>query len=63
MSMELTHDVGQMTAPDILRHCPGVHQICAEPPCQDMSALGLQLGLKGSRSGIIVHLAEVLVDL
>ena len=63
LSEELDHDAANLTAPLMLKHCGALDFIAVEFPCTDTSRLGYQLGLQGNRSGIIVPIAEALVDL
>eukprot|EP00873_Tetraselmis_striata_P033373 jgi/Tetstr1/453637/TSEL_040593.t1 len=63
LSDELEHDVEHITAPAILRHLPELDELRAEPPCQDVSSMGTQHGLRGARTGVIVPLAEAMSEL
>eukprot|EP00873_Tetraselmis_striata_P045393 jgi/Tetstr1/465657/TSEL_010303.t1 len=63
LSDELEHDVEHITAPAILRHLPELDELRAEPPCQDVSSMGTQHGLRGERTGVIVPLAEAMSEL
>eukprot|EP00873_Tetraselmis_striata_P041221 jgi/Tetstr1/461485/TSEL_006591.t1 len=64
LSDELEHDVEHITAPTILRHLPEVDELHAEPPCQDVSSMGTQHGLRaGARTGVIVPLATAISEL
>eukprot|EP00873_Tetraselmis_striata_P017409 jgi/Tetstr1/437673/TSEL_026340.t1 len=63
LSDELEHDVEHITTPAILRHLPELDELRAEPPCQDVSSMGTQHGLRGARTGVIVPLAEAMSEL
>eukprot|EP00873_Tetraselmis_striata_P014608 jgi/Tetstr1/434872/TSEL_002586.t1 len=63
LSDELEHDVEHITAPAILRHLPELDELRVEPPCQDVSSMRTQHGLRGARTGVIVPLAEAMSEL
>eukprot|EP00873_Tetraselmis_striata_P035652 jgi/Tetstr1/455916/TSEL_042697.t1 len=63
LSDELEHDVEHITAPAILTHLPELDELRAEPPCQDVSSMGTQHGLRGARTGVIVPLTEAMSEL
>ena len=59
----VNHDAASLTAPVVMEYCGRVDHVAVEFPCTDTSSLGYQLGLRGSRTGIIVPIAEWLLDL
>ena len=56
------HDISQLTGAYLMETVGELDEVHAEPPCQGVSAYGLQLGLLDSRSGIMVDLAAALLD-
>lgn len=63
LSEAVGHDITQLTAETALDHMGHVDMVMLEPPCQDLSQLGMQLGLTGARTGTIVAVAAMLNDL
>eukprot|EP00873_Tetraselmis_striata_P006534 jgi/Tetstr1/426798/TSEL_017013.t1 len=57
------HDITQQTAELALNHMGHVDVVTMEPPCQDLSPLGMQLGVQGARTGTVVPLLVALNDL
>ena len=59
---DIEHDVAHLSGKYLMQVCGELDEIYAEPPCQGVSAYGLQLGLHDFRTGVVVDLAAALVD-
>ena len=59
---DICNDITQLSGQYLINTVGELDEIHAEPPCQGVSAYGLQLGLFDQRSGIAVDLAAAMVD-
>ena len=59
---DIGHDITVLNGKYLIEFAGELDEVHAEPPCQGVSAYGLQLGLLDQRSGIMVDLAAALVD-
>ena len=59
---EVDHDAANLTGRYLHQHCGQLDEVRAELSCQDVSGYGMQLGLRGARTGAIVPFAEALCD-
>ena len=59
---DIYHDISKLNGKYLIDRLGELDEVHAEPPCQGVSAYGLQLGLFDHRTGVMVDLAAALVD-